>query len=321
YNYGESAMGYLENNKSNLAGAIYSYRGWSEPNLIAYQESHDEERLTYKCLTWGNAVGNYDIKQFNTAIDRMKLNATFHLLLPGPKMIWQFGELGYDYSINTCDDAVTVSDGCRLATKPVRWDYTLDQDRVKLYRVYADLNYLKRNYEEFSSEEFTYSLSEALKKIVYISDNNYVVVLGNFSLDEEVVALTLPVGGRWFDYYNKESFTVSNASLDLSLAPGEFKIFSTREFLHANISAVGSQSVVKPTICVFPNPANSQLFILGEQLEIQGVYSVLGEKTDVLVYWQTDGVNLDISSLRKGIYIVRGIVRGGQYFTSKFIKE
>jgi 1,4-alpha-glucan branching enzyme len=321
YNYGESAMGYLENNKSNLSGAIYSYRGWNEPNLIAYQESHDEERLTYKCLTWGNAVGNYDIKQFNTAIDRMKLNAAFHLLLPGPKMIWQFGELGYDYSINTCEDAVTVSDGCRLATKPVRWDYTLDQDRVKLYRVYADLNYLKRNYEEFSSEEFTYSLSGALKKIVYVSDNNYVVVLGNFSLDEEVVTLSLPVSGRWFDYYSKESFTVSNASLDLSLAPGEFKIFSTREFLHANISAVGSQSVVKPTICVFPNPANSQLFILGEQLEIQGVYSVLGEKTDVLVYWQTDGVNLDISSLRKGIYIVRGIVRGGQYFTSKFIKE
>ena len=24
-------------------------------------------------------------------------------------MIWQFGELGYDYSINTCSDGVTIS--------------------------------------------------------------------------------------------------------------------------------------------------------------------------------------------------------------------
>jgi hypothetical protein len=45
------------------------------------------------------------------------------LLVPGPKMIWQFGELGWEYSIlpvimavNTSSDAITGD--CKLDTKP-----------------------------------------------------------------------------------------------------------------------------------------------------------------------------------------------------------
>ena len=52
----------------------------------------------------------------------LNLNAAFLLTIPGPKMIWQFGELGYDYSINTCTNG-TVNNNCRLDEKPIRWDY------------------------------------------------------------------------------------------------------------------------------------------------------------------------------------------------------
>ena len=44
----------------------------------------------------------------------MELAACFNLPLPGPKMIWQFGELGYDYSINTCSTR-DLSEDCRVA--------------------------------------------------------------------------------------------------------------------------------------------------------------------------------------------------------------
>ena len=47
-------------------------------------------------------------------------------------MIWQFEELGYDYSINTCSDGVTVSPDCRVAAKPVRWDYYSQPERKHL---------------------------------------------------------------------------------------------------------------------------------------------------------------------------------------------
>ena len=42
----------------------------------------------------------------------------FNLLMPGPRMLWQFEELGYDYSINTCTDGVTVNEDCRIAPSP-----------------------------------------------------------------------------------------------------------------------------------------------------------------------------------------------------------
>ena len=48
--------------------------------------------------------------------------AAFLTMIPGPKMIWQMGELGYDYSINTCTN-LTINNNCRLDEKPIRWDY------------------------------------------------------------------------------------------------------------------------------------------------------------------------------------------------------
>ncbi|MBP1669755.1 MAG: alpha-amylase, partial [Bacteroidetes bacterium] len=52
-NYCEAAMGWNESNKSNLSGISYKYRTWSQPHLLGYMESHDEQRLMYKCLRWG----------------------------------------------------------------------------------------------------------------------------------------------------------------------------------------------------------------------------------------------------------------------------
>ena len=107
-------------------------------------ESHDEERLNYKNVTYGNSGVSYNIKDLATALKRNEMAAAFWAMIPGPKMIWQFGELGYDYSINTCSDGVTIDPAnCRLSTKPIRWDYYNNAGRKSLYNVYAQLLALK----------------------------------------------------------------------------------------------------------------------------------------------------------------------------------
>ena len=58
---------------SNLTGATHKSRNWNDMHLISYMESHDEERLMYKNLLYGNSSGNYNIKSFPIAIQRMKL--------------------------------------------------------------------------------------------------------------------------------------------------------------------------------------------------------------------------------------------------------
>ncbi len=120
YNYNEATMGWHDSGKSDFTRVSYKVRGFSKPHLIGYMESHDEERLMYKNLTYGNSSGNYNIKNLATALERIKLAGAFFFTVPGPKMIWQFGELGYDYSIEY---------NGRTGPKPIRWGYFLDVNR------------------------------------------------------------------------------------------------------------------------------------------------------------------------------------------------
>ncbi|MFM6936587.1 MAG: hypothetical protein ACKOXH_02725, partial [Aquirufa sp.] len=60
-----------------------------------YIESHDEERLMVEVTNGGKKVFTAPAK-----LERMKMAAATFFTIPGPKMIWQFGELGYDVSIN-----------------------------------------------------------------------------------------------------------------------------------------------------------------------------------------------------------------------------
>ena len=81
YDYNEATMGY----PSNFSGISYKNRGWASPNLVGYMESHDEERLMYKNLTYGNSSGSYNIKDIRVALNRMKLAGAFFFTIPGSK--------------------------------------------------------------------------------------------------------------------------------------------------------------------------------------------------------------------------------------------
>ncbi|MGN6401093.1 MAG: alpha-amylase family glycosyl hydrolase, partial [Flavisolibacter sp.] len=120
--YQEASMGWLQN--SNFEAGIYKTRNWTNPHLVTFMESHDEERITYKNIKYGNSSASYNVKDTATALKRMELNAAFLFTIPGPKMIWQFGELGYDYS--RCYLSSNGEGGdCdhKLDAKPIRWDY------------------------------------------------------------------------------------------------------------------------------------------------------------------------------------------------------
>ena len=115
YNYQQAAMGY--NTDWDFSGGIYTVRNWTQPNLVTYMESHDEERLMYKNVQFGNSSGTYNVKDVNTALKRIEMCGAFLFTIPGPKMFWQFGELGYDYAINTCTNG-SINDSCRLTPSP-----------------------------------------------------------------------------------------------------------------------------------------------------------------------------------------------------------
>jgi glycosidase len=216
--YNEATMGY----SSNLSGATHISRGWNDLHLVSYMESHDEERLMYKNLQFGNSSGNYDIKDFPIAIQRIKLAAAFYLTIPGPKMIWQFGELGYDFSINyPC-----MTNDCRTDPKPIRWDYYDDGNRRNLYKVFQALIDL-RNFEAFKSTNYNYALNTMGKRLTILDPSMNMNIVGNFNVQSLSINPVFPNTGWWYDYFSGDSILVSNVNDLISLQPGEFHIYST----------------------------------------------------------------------------------------------
>ncbi len=256
YSYGEAAMGY----PSDLTSASYLGRNWTVPHLVSYMESHDEERLMYKTLTYGASSGAYSTTDFRTALKRMQLDALFLLALPGPKMIWQFGELGYD---------VSIDEGGRTGEKPIRWNYLEDRNRYKLYMMYRVMNALKKTQPVFETTNFTYSLSGTSKRIRLTGTDNKVNVLGNFGLTTAAINPSFPETGKWYEFFSGDSIIVTNTSDNLTFAPGEFRMYSTKKFPSvAVLTEVEDIPASKPEefVSVYPNPSkNAFNFLISEQ--------------------------------------------------------
>jgi glycosidase len=227
YNYNEATMGWVAN--SNFSGISYQNRGWAVPHLVGYMETHDEERLMYKNVNWGNS-GNpaHNIQDTTIALKRMETAAAFFFTIPGPKMIWQFGELGYDYSINYCPDG-TLNPGCRTSPKPVRWDYWQDTRRNELFQVFSDLIALKKNYDVFRTDDFNLSLNGANKRIKLSHASMNVVVIGNFDVWQGISYPQFHQPGWWHEFFSGDSLHVTNTNMPVQLNPGEYRLYSTQK--------------------------------------------------------------------------------------------
>jgi 1,4-alpha-glucan branching enzyme len=258
--YQEAAMGWLS--QSNFSWASYKNRNWNSPNLIAYMESHDEERIMFKNITYGNSSNpDHDVKQLPVALQRAGLAAAFYFTIPGPKMIWQFGELGYDYSINHCPNG-TIADGCRTSPKPVRWDYYSDPDRKKLYDTYSLLINLKKEHDVFRTTDYTLSLGGAGKRIHLNHASNNVTVVGNFGLTEADFNPNFQQEGLWYEYFTRRRINVSDVTNPIRLKPGEFRLYSTLEFPDHGLKDLfddGRMETEEGMVRLGPNPSTDRM--------------------------------------------------------------
>ena len=231
YNYTEASTG--TNPYSNFSGVLHTQRGWSVPHLLGYAESHDEERLNYRNLVAGNSsqAPAYDIKNPATALKRQEMVAAFFLPLPGPKLIWQFGELGYDYSINRCEDG-SINNGCRLSPKPIVWHYLSDPNRVALKNVYAKLAKLRTWYPNlagaFTTSNITANFGGLLKYVSIVSDSLKLMIVGNFDVVPQAATVQFPEAGTWYSYLTGSTFTAISTPQTVYLQPGEYYVYTNR---------------------------------------------------------------------------------------------
>ena len=242
---------------SDLSGAAYtsSSRGWSTPNLVSYMESHDEERQMYSCLTGGLSSGSYSIKDSATALNRAALAATFFYTIPGPKMLWQFGERGYDYSINW----PSGTSASRLDSKPPRWDYMNNAKRFNLYSQVASLIKLHKENPVFETTDFDLSVSTAMKRIRLRNDSTGIVVLGNFDLMTNAMNPKFYNTGKWYELFTGDSITVTNTEELVFLKAGEYRIYSNKKLKYPY--AVEQTPANNSQVIMLPNPFTENCLI------------------------------------------------------------
>lgn len=258
--YNEATMGYNVNGQSDLSGTYFADRDWPVPHLVSYMESHDEERLAYKNQEFGNRTSGHDTRDLNTALQRIASATAFFYSIPGPKMLWQFGELGYDFSINYCPDG-SINNDCRTGPKPIRWDYYEEMQRFELWRTTADMIDLKTQTDYFSSDrDVALAVRGAIKRI---SIGDSVAVLGNFDIVERELSHNFRTLGTWYDYLTGDTIVVNQMNRKEFYAPGETRVYLKKPRPRPSDDLISSvwDFAIDSEVYVFPNPVRDQLTI------------------------------------------------------------
>lgn len=300
--YNEATMGYNELSKSDFSGISYKSRGWNDANLVGYMESHDEQRLMFKNITYGNAVAGYDVKNPEIGLYRIEAAATMFFTIPGPKMVWQFGELGYDVDINY---------DCRVCRKPIRWEYFDDPDRHRLYEVFSALIKLRNEQPLFETTDFNISANYALKRVRLNSANMNATILANFDMVSDSITPLFQHTGTWYDYLSGDSIEVSDINKKLAMVPGEHRLYLDVKLESPEIPALGVDDIVySKNMLIYPNPTQGQITI---QSPISGtlnfkVYDLTGKLVYTSSFEAQKGqetmLDLGINgTFTKGIYL------------------
>lgn len=328
--YKQLALGYASNGNISRMGHVS--RGFTGKRLMGYPESHDKDRLMYEAVTYGATGGTSPVGgNLPNALNRAGAIGATSILIPGPKMIWHFQELGMDDSIYTCSNGTvnTESDGiagdCKLDTKPQpQWteNWLNDPVRGAIYQDYAKLIHLK-NQEVVFNGEYTISPESGnnLKQRIYIYDNSLpstalknVVVLANFSTSDLTIVPDFPYTGNWHDLMDDTSFVVTNTAAPISIAAGEFKVYG-------NEASVLSSEVFDSSkqIIVYPNPVKN-VFSVSTEVEKVELFAVTGQKVKTFSNVSANN-ELNIQDLERGIYLVKLFYNDVNFVVQKMVKQ
>ena len=344
--YSQAAMGYLSDTGflSDLSGTYYKNRGFTVPNVVTYMESHDEQWLMFRNREYGPSAGDYDVGELATALDRMKLVGAFFFTVPGPRMMWQFGELGYGFGQNECLQADGGGGECppgtpgRTAEKPIRWQYRSDPLREKLYKTWSALIHLRNEHEVFTSTETELVMDigqgRRVRSIQLSHPTMDAVVFGNFDIVPQTVDATFVGSGTWYDFFSGETVVVPAQPPALTLLPGEFHIYTSEPVASPEpglitVSAESDADVLPRETLLEPNypnpfnPVTTISYAVRESGRVRlDVFDLLGRRVRVLVNDVRPAgrytVALDGASLASGTYLYR-LEAAGEVHVRKMI--
>lgn len=307
-------------------------RGFTGKRLIGYAESHDKDRLMYQAFTFGNSAGTAPVGgNLNNTLNRMATVGATSLLIPGPKMIWHFQELGMDDSIYACENGTVNSEtdatpgDCKLATKQQpQWveNWLTTAPRSTIYSDYTKFIKMKKNDPVFNGD-YTISVNgNNIKQRIYIYDNalpatqlKNVVILANYSVAAQSITADFPYTGTWYNLMDNTTTNVTATNMQITLGPGEYRIFGNQ--ISAALANESFEAISK--VELYPNPSTNAFQISVDAKKVE-IYSL----TEQLIQTENNllaNKEINISDLAKGIYIVKITNSDAISVSKKLIKE
>ena len=267
---------------------------------VTYYNSHDEQRIAWHALNEGvsSADGSYNVKDTMVMFERKKMMAAFAYLFPGPKMIWQFDELGYDINIDF---------NGRTGEKPLPWGddglgYYEDPLRQHIYTVYSAILSLRKEIgadnlaSANSNNEY---LSGQMRRLVYDMGSEGLVVIGNFGVEDGSINPKFTQTGKWYNYFSGDSIQVPDPEATIDLKAGEWHVFTTTKYADGFPGAV---EVYSNPVAVSPYPfrKNDEITITFDASEAftDGTDGLVGA-SEVYMYSGiiTDPANTELSHI------------------------
>ena len=240
-------------------GAITgSFNNMERGTHVSLISSHDERRVGEHILTEGRSNANINLKDTIVMYERVKMTAAFAYLYPGPKMMWQFDELGYDIDINF---------NGRTGRKPYVWGakgngYYDDPLRQYIYDTYKGILNVRNTItpQALAAASTDHKESGATRRLSYDTEDIDLVVIGNFGLSDETIDPAFTQDGKWYNYFSGDSITVTDVNAEMTLASGEWHIFTTERLSEGSPEAV---KVYSNPVTITPYP-----FKKGDEIKI-----------------------------------------------------
>ena len=209
------ALCWNNNQRNGYKQSVLGYTGSSfadfKKGRINNIETHDEERIAYDAVKYAQSWA----KPWDVLTKRLQAVYAFHFLTPYPKMMWQFGELGYD---------VSIEENGRTGRKPVRWNYYEDANRKALYDAMSKVISWRTDNEEYYGQDevavHTWSVGDGnMGGKTLVMDK--VIVVANFNNAESSTTINNPNPGEWTNLMTGEKVQV-NGSHTFTLAGSDY---------------------------------------------------------------------------------------------------
>ena len=333
--YKELALGFSGQSISRMS---HTSRGFTGKRLLGYPESHDKDRVMYEAITYGNTSGTLPVRNnLTNALNRMGAIGATSILVPGPKMIWHFGELGNSQSIYTCfdgsvnDESNTIAGDCKLDKKQqVQWtqNWLSNPTRAAILSDWSKMIKLKTSEPVFVGDHTMSTDGSNFKQRIHIFDTSlasnqlkYVVVLANFDTNNATINPNFPTTGynypmTWYDLMdNNTPVTITSATALITVNAGKFRVFGNQP------STLNSDdfNAFKTEISIYPNPVKNS-FAINQAVSSVEVYTITGQ---LVASYNSVAANQEllIDGLESGIYLVKIKDQNNLFQTKKIVIE